>query len=57
VFEVVPEDLSRIRAALDVVWRGLGGGKAETTQTELLVAMAEVVLGRRDVASPAIRPR
>ncbi len=53
VFEVAPEELSKVRAALDVVWRGLGGSAAAGAPGGLLVAMAEVILGQRDVAAPA----
>lgn len=53
VFELPPEDMSKVRAALDVVWRGLGACAPEKTQAALLVAMAEVVLGERDVEAPA----
>jgi hypothetical protein len=53
VFELPPEDLSKVRAALDVVWRGLGACAPEKTQGGLLVAMAEVVLGERDLEAPA----
>jgi hypothetical protein len=53
VFEVAPEDLSVVRAAMDVVWQELGGGKESPTPGKLLVAMAEVVLGKRAVESAA----
>jgi hypothetical protein len=53
VFEVAPEDLSTLRAAMDVLWQELGGGKESPTPGKLLVAMAEVVLGRRAVESAA----
>jgi hypothetical protein len=53
VFEVLPEDLSTLRAAMDVLWQELGGGKESPTPGKLLVAMAEVVLGRRAVESAA----
>jgi hypothetical protein len=53
VFEVAPEDLSTVRAAMDVLWQELGGGKESPTPGKLLVAMAEVVLGRRAVESAA----
>jgi hypothetical protein len=53
VFELPPEDMSKVRAALDVVWRALGANAPEKTQGGLLVAMAEVVLGERDVEAPA----
>jgi hypothetical protein len=49
VFEVAPEDLGTVRAALDVVWREVGGGKDSPTPGRLLVALAEVALGRRAV--------
>ena len=51
VFEVAPEELSKVRAALDVISRGLVGSAA--APGGLLVAMAEVVLGQRDVTAPA----
>jgi hypothetical protein len=53
VFEVAPEDLGKVRAAFDAVWAGLGASSARGTPGGLLVAMAEVVLGQRDVAAPA----
>ena len=53
VFEVSPEDLGKVRAAFDAVWSSLGAGAARGTPGGLLVAMAEVVLGQRDVSSPA----
>jgi hypothetical protein len=53
VFEVAPEDLSVVRAAMDVIWQALGGGKESPTPGKLLVAMAEVVLGQRAVESAA----
>lgn len=53
VFEVVPEDLSKVRAALDLVWRALGGDPKAAAPGGLLVAMAEVVLGERQVATAA----
>jgi hypothetical protein len=53
VFEVAPEDLSVVRAAMDVLWQELGGGKESPTPGKLLVAMAEVVLGKRAVESAA----
>jgi hypothetical protein len=53
VFEVAPEDLSVVRAAMDVLWQELGGGKESPTPGKLLVAMAEVVLGKRALESAA----
>jgi hypothetical protein len=53
VFEVPPEDLSKVRAALDAVWAALGPDSARGSPGGLLVAMAEVVLGQRDVSAPA----
>jgi len=53
VFEVPPEELATVRAALDAVWREVRGGPAAPSPGALLVAMAEVVLGRRDVNAPA----
>jgi hypothetical protein len=42
-----------VRAAMDVLWQELGGGKESPTPGKLLVAMAEVVLGKRAVESAA----
>jgi hypothetical protein len=53
VFEVAPEDLGTVRAAIDVLWQELGGAGASLTPGRMLVAMAEVVLGRRAVESAA----
>jgi hypothetical protein len=53
VFEVAPEDLSTLRAAMDVLWAELGGGRESPTPGKLLMAMAEVVLGKRAVESAA----
>jgi hypothetical protein len=53
VFELAPEDLSTLRAAMDAVWQELGGGKESPTPGKLLLAMAEVVLGKRAVESAA----
>jgi hypothetical protein len=53
VFEVAPEDLGTVRAAIDVVWQELGGARASLTPGRMLVAMAEVVLGKRAVESAA----
>jgi hypothetical protein len=38
---------------MDVLWQELGGGKESPTPGKLLVAMAEVVLGKRAVESAA----
>jgi hypothetical protein len=53
VFEVAPEDLGTVRAAIDVLWQELGGAGASLTPGRMLVAMAEVVLGQRAVESAA----
>jgi hypothetical protein len=53
VFEVAPEDLAVVRAAMDTVWASVRGGASSTSPGALLVAMAEAVLGRREVKAPA----